>query len=129
MDAAVAAARAALGPNPPQFVPKAALDEALAKVRALQAALDALDTSQYESGATVAAYLEANGLRRPEEPKWAVVGASDDSLLAEVKRRGLTAMVVAAGMRGAAAAQEPTNPEVASVLRRMAATLFERALE
>lgn len=59
----------ALGPNPPDYVPRAQLDEASAKVKALQAALEVFDHRESMTAELVAAYLEASGLKKPPKER------------------------------------------------------------
>lgn len=62
-------ARAALGPNPPAYVPKSQLDEANATIAKMRAAFDALDVAQYGAhGPTVAEFLVEAGFKKPESP-------------------------------------------------------------
>jgi hypothetical protein len=94
-------ALAALGPNPPDYVPRAALVEAEAKVKALQAVNDTLDglmsdkfvspEVMSETARVVAAHLEAAGLRKPEpkppgDPKRGRVLADLVELVGEIAR-------------------------------------------
>jgi hypothetical protein len=63
---AIDIAHAVLGPNPPDYVPRAELEAERAKVKALQAVSDLLDPRENMTRELVCAYLEANGLRKPE---------------------------------------------------------------
>jgi hypothetical protein len=54
-----------LGPNPPEYVPIEQLRAEQAKVKALQAALDVLDTREGMTAEMVRTYLEGNGLKKP----------------------------------------------------------------
>lgn len=71
---------AALGPNPPAYVPKSQLDEANATVAKMRAAFDALDVAQYGAhGPTVAEFLVEAGFKR-------LNGLGDQQLL-DMKRK------------------------------------------
>lgn len=62
---------------------------------------------------TVAAYLEASGLKAPKP-------MTDDDVVAELNRRGLARRVVAAGISGAAATFASTDAEFANRLDLLA---------
>jgi hypothetical protein len=69
------------------YVPRAELEAERAKTRQLQAVADALDDpSRYQNGEMLAAWLEANGLKRPESDRFAE--SSDEALLVELATRG-----------------------------------------
>jgi hypothetical protein len=74
-------AKAALGPNPPEYVPRAQLDEANAKLVMLQKVVDLLDAREGINTATLVAWLEASGLRKPPGPE----ELSDDELVRQLK--------------------------------------------
>lgn len=118
---ALAAVAAALGPNPPRYVPLADLEAERAKVKQLQAGVDAIDTTHADDFSSedeklkavqrVEQFLEANGLKKPKP-------MSDEDLLAELnKRRKLTDRIVAAGMRGAARAARDRDGDAAITAR------------
>jgi hypothetical protein len=77
---------AALGPNPPDYVPAEQLRAEQAKVKALQAALDVLDTREEMPAEVVRAYLDANGLRKPEKPDGLIVEGGEFFLIAGGRR-------------------------------------------
>ena len=119
--------RAALGPNPPDYVPASELHAEREKTRGTWAVLfDAL----HESGGVITPahrqLMEALGLKAPSE-SWpmTIKSATDDEVIAEMNRRGLARQVVAAGMRGAAAARAPYDEPFANRLNSVAALLAE----
>ncbi len=63
------------------YVPRADLDAAEAKLTQMKAAIDALDPGQYANGETVCERLEANGLKKPEPP-------DTMAMITELRKRG-----------------------------------------
>lgn len=105
---AIRAGSAALGPNPPDYVPRAALVEAEAKVKALQAVNDLINDvlgddrlhlqNAREVAAQAAAHLEAAGLRRP----------TDEELIAQLRERGY--MIVNPRKKPKPSERQPWDP-------------------
>jgi hypothetical protein len=119
--------REALAGTGPEYVPASELHAEREKTRGTWMVLfDAL----HESGGVITPahrqLMEALGLKAASE-SWpmTIKSATDDEVIAEMNRRGLARQVVAAGMRGAAAARAPYDEPFANRLNSVAALLAE----